>query len=214
MSSWLARQQPLVLTQSSDLPFVIREDGIFLCFDNCYGETQLRDTYNIVFRAPKHELERQSTNYFKFRKFPKLVPFEDVIELDDTIREGRLRMERHYTPEEPRKLAIVRGSFLTRNYERIDYDNYDHIFVVVKERVPEEVYELRDVAEVVQHRSWPRTAVTVLHSLCNHSFRGYCWTKSLPELTINCLGLRREDVFDLSKVLSEAGVQAFDAQLD
>lgn len=213
MSSWLARQHPLTLTQSSDLPFIIREDGILLCFDNCYSEAPVHDTYNIAFRAPKHELERQSTNYFRFVKFPKLVPFEDVIELDDTIRDGRLRRDRYYTPDEPQKIAVIRGAFLARNYKSIDYDNFDQIFVVVKEKVPDGAYEIRDVAEVVHHLSWPRTVVTMLHSLCNHSFRGYCWTKSVPELTVNCLGLKREDLFNLTKSLTDTGV-TFDAHWD
>ena len=75
MSSWLKRQQPTKLYQSSDIPYVILEDGVYLCYDNCYGGQEDRADHNISFYAHPNSLRRLNTYFYRFNSFPMTIPF-------------------------------------------------------------------------------------------------------------------------------------------
>ena len=87
--SWLKRQQPVQLYQSSDLPYVILEDGVHLFCDNCFGTQPDNEDFNLSFYAEASQLKRINTYFYRLASFPFIVPFEEVIFLNDAIIEGK-----------------------------------------------------------------------------------------------------------------------------
>jgi hypothetical protein len=210
MGSWFKRQQPIQLKQWSELPYVILKNGVFLCFDNCYGESVSRETHHIIFQTSRVALHRQSTNFFRLTEFPCLIPFADIIELDNVVRGGKVETASHGASFS-QSIALVRGGYAARHAD-MDLDNYDHAFVLVKDNVPDEIREILNCAEILHHRQWYRTAVSIADQICPNRFRGYCWTNTIRELSVDCYGLKREDIDMLCESFNGVGIRDFSTQ--
>lgn len=200
--SWISRLSPIVLSQSSELPYIVMEDGIRLCFHNYYGEEPSHSDHHIVFRTSKYELARKSATYYKFKIFPKIVPFSSIITLDNIIVDGKI--VKHYpknTDNETKNITVIKSRILPYLnedefqllVERID--NSDHSFLLVGNEIDPHVRLLEDIVTVIHHKDndWGRVCVTILDTLCNQKYRKYCWTKALPDTRITCLGLKNSD---------------------
>ena len=111
--SWLKTISPMVLHQGSDLPYAILEDGVHLCYGNLYYDHDPDKTdYFISFRTTRNSMIQQSSNYYRFKQFPKVIPFSDIIRLNDSIIDGRLLKCAVEKQDEPTSAIVFRPSYL------------------------------------------------------------------------------------------------------
>jgi len=199
--SWLKRHEPIVLSQASDIPYVISEQGVFLCFDNLYSEQCDKSDHYIQFKAYKNDFMKQSTNHFRLKDFPKTIPFEEIIRLDDAIIEGRI-IKQASVPEdrvESLKILIAHSSYLHSledNKFQEFFENLEHYkksFLLTGEDIDPQVRLLEDDMDIIHHRGWYPTMVSIADKLCPLANRKYCWIQSLPTLIMTIYGLQNAD---------------------
>ncbi len=213
--SWLKRIEPVVLYQTSEIPYVILESGVFLCFNNFYQEKEDKTDYHIAFRIDRNILARKSTHYFAFKNFPVTIPFEDIVLLNDSIVEGSLIKSAAEAPAESREIIVIKDSYLeSREDDEFQeivevIDASDDAFLLVGDNLGAKARVLDNMVHAVRHTGWSRTSVAIADILCNTP-RKYCWTKSIPEVTINCHGFKRtEDMDKFKRSLENIGIEQF-----
>jgi len=215
--SWLKRHEPIILSQSSDIPYIITEKGVFLCFDNLYTEQlDTSSEHYIRFAAYKNDFFQQSTNHFKLRDFPKLIPFEEIVQLDDTIIEGRVIKQAASIEEkhDSFKIAIAYSEFIREleddNFQEFveNLDNYDRSFLLIDEEIDPQSRLLEDDMDIIHHRGWYPTLVTIADRICSLPNRKYCWIHSLPILLFTVYGLQdTDDMNEICENLDNIGIQ-------
>lgn len=199
MSLWLKRQQPVKLYQSSDLPYVILEDGVHLCYDNCYGINKDAGDFNICFETHANNLRRINTYFYRFDPFPIVLPFEQIISLDDTIIEGKTIKHFASSDSDPKEIAIMKSDYI-RSYNGDDLsdlndllEEYDTSFILVDDDVDPQVRLFEGISTIIPHQEWTRTLVAIAHSLSERSDRKYRWIHSVPEINAACYGIEDSD---------------------
>lgn len=211
--SWLKRIEPIVLEQSSDIPYVVLEDGVFLCASNLFIEKADESEHFLKLRASKNELLRKSTNCCAFIEFPKLIPFNDIIILDDVVAEGRVIKSASSQLENPKNIVVAKSECLqamddTHFQDFMEsIDNYDSRFLLVGDEINSQDRILQGIMSFITHDNWYKTSVSILDSIYDKPYRKYCWTKILPELKITLYGLRdNEEASEITNCLVNIGV--------
>ena len=205
--TWLKRIEPVLLHQGNELPYIIVENGVKLCFDNFYAKKEQKSDYNISFLCHKNKLKRRSTIYYGFKEFPVIVPFSDIIELNDIIVNGRL-LRTASKMEDIDEVATVKSSYLSQLEDHSlqsfadELEQYHKTFILHDHDITAETRLLLDVVTPILHQDWYRTAVTIAHAICTVP-RKYCWTHALPDLSIACYGYNIEE-FDKLKMAIES----------
>lgn len=206
--SWLKRIQPVALYQSSDLPYVICENGVRLCHTNMYSTSKSKpdkSEHFIAFTANKHDLMRQSTHYYKYINFPVTIPFDSVIACDNVIIEGRVIKNATTISDEQRNITLIRSEYI-HNLDDEHWQNLietieesDNSFLLVGEEIPPQARLLNEMVTTIYHDDdWGRTCVAIADMVAPSSYRKYCWTDKIPELQISCYGLDGND--DMSAI--------------
>lgn len=196
---WVHHIEPLTLSQESDIPYVIHRDGVLLCFDNMYrlGQSEKSDDFFITFKTSYQVVMRQSTNYYRFYDFPVLIPFEDIICVNETIIDGKLVKLASEKQSESANITMVKESYVIKLSDdelqglAEDIESFKS-FILVGDEIDTNVRLLSNFAETIHHTDWGRTCVTVADRLCDSPSRKYCWTKAVPTLEIITYGLRPE----------------------
>lgn len=215
--SWFKRQQPILLCQSSEIPYVILENGVYLCFDNCYEEKSSDSAHRISFNTAKNQLSRISTNYYRFRHFPTIVPFEDIIYLDDAVIEGKTIKHANISHEDSSiKVIVVVSDYLDQSDEQSfnqlidEMDTSACTMILTGESTSPKTRLFEDMANIIYHQDWYRTNVQMADVICKLSHRKYCWTHSLPPMNVHYYGLSSGDDSDkINEVLNNIGVPHF-----
>jgi hypothetical protein len=212
---WLKHLGPAILSQSSNIPYVILEDGVRLCFDNVYYADPIpvdQDHY-IQFKSHKNDIIRQSTSHFRLKNFPITIPFEDVVSLDDTVIDGRTIKVSSFNKGQPQKIAIMQSSFIKEleenEFQEIveSIQNNDHNFLLVKGETDSMDRLLESEADLIPHFGWHRSCVAIADKVCNGKSRKYCWTKWLPELSISIYGINSDEETEfISKCFDDIGI--------
>ncbi len=196
MSLWLKRQQPIQLYQSSELPYVILEDGVHLCFDNCYG-TQNSSDDNLCFQIEASKLSRINTYFYKIEKFPVIIPFSDVVFLNDAVIEGRIIKHASAVIPESKTIAIVKSSYIRSCSDLSDFhdnlEEFDASFILVGDNIDPQTRLFESVSVIIPHQKWPRTIVSIADRICERKDRKYCWSQSVADLSIFCYGIDNAD---------------------
>ncbi len=213
MSSWLKRQQPIQLYQGSDVPYVILKDGVHLCFDNCFGTHSDGLDHNLCFQVEASALKRINTNFYKFSSFPCILPFVDIVSLDDAVIEGRTIKQASETQDEPKSIAIMKTEYIHHN-EDLDLSSisdilceFDKSFILVGENIDPQARLFEDISTIVPHSGWAKTIVTIADAMCDKSARKYCWTNTVPELSISCYGIDNSDeLIEINDIFHDIGV--------
>ena len=210
--NWLHKIEPVTLAQSSDVPFVVLEDGVRLCYDNMYYESSDRSDHYIEFTAHKQDLVRRSANCWRFKEFPVTIPFKDVHFLDDVIAEGRVIKIASENLSDPQSVIVVRSKMLNQSedeefQEIVDsIENYDHAFLLTGNELEPVDRLMADSMEIIHHRGWHHSCVAMSDKICTKP-RKYCWTKALPELSITVYGLEHaDDLETISACFDDIGV--------
>lgn len=213
--SWLKRQQPIKLYQGSDVPYVILQDGVRLCYDNCYGINSDTSDHNISFSVEPTLLKRINTYFYKFESFPVMLPFSNVILLDDTIAEGRIiERTKHFgeSSSESKSIAIIKSDYIRHadvSTLNDTLDEFDASFILVEENIDPQARLFEDISLLIHHQGWPRTLVTVADRVCEQPFRKYCWTQVIPDLTIAVYGIENSDeLMEINHTLNLIGIDA------
>jgi hypothetical protein len=213
--SWLKRQQPIELYQGSDLPYVILQDGVHLCYDNCYGINPDSSDHNISFSVEPSLLKRINTYFYRFESFPATLPFSNVIRLDDAIAEGRIIERAKHLGEsssESKCIAIIKSSYIRHaDVSNLNdtLDEFDTSFILVEENVDPQARLFEDISSFIHHQGWPRTLVTIADRICEQYIRKYCWTQLLPDLTVSIYGIEDSDeLAEINDTLNLIGVNA------
>ena len=212
MSLWLKRQQPIKLYQSSDLPYVILEDGVHLCYDNCYGINKDDSDFNICFEVQAGILKRANTYFYKFNSFPIVLPFEQIVSLDDTIIEGKTIKHFASSESDMKQIAVMKSDYI-RSYTGNDLsdindllEGHDHSFILVGDIIDPQVRLFEDIAEIIPHQQWPRTLVSIAHKIADKQERKYCWTHSLPDVDFLCYGINLEELKEIDFAKRSTGL--------
>lgn len=211
--SWLKRIEPITLEQSSNIPYVVLENGVFLCSSNLFMEKADKSDHFLKLKASKKAILRKSTNCCAFRSFPVLIPFEDIIALDDVIAEGRVIKIASSQLEEPKNIVVATSECLqgmddNHFQEFVEHvDDYDHSFLLVDEDINSQDRILQDVMSFITHDNWHKTSVNIINDICANPYRKYCWTKMLPELKMTLYGLHTsEEADEITNCLESIGV--------
>ncbi|MHA2281514.1 MAG: hypothetical protein ACXAC5_11725 [Promethearchaeota archaeon] len=211
--SWLKRQQPIELYQGSDIPYVILQDGVRLSYDNCYGIQPDNLDHNICFLAEPSLLKRINTYFYKFESFPITLPFSDIISLDDAIVEGRIieRTKHGESSNEPKCIAIIQSEYIRHaDVSRLNdtLDEFDASFILVDENIDPQARLFEDISVLIYHQGWARTLVTIADKICDQT-RKYCWSQSIPELSISVYGISDSDeLMEINDTLNLIGMDA------
>ncbi len=213
--SWLKRHEPIILSQTSAIPYVISEKGVFLCFDNLYSEQCDNIEHFIQFTAYKNDFIKQSTNHFRLKDFPKIIPFEEIVQLDDVIVEGRIIKQASAESEsDPLKILVVHSSHLLslvdEEFQHFveDLDIYNKSFLLTGEDIDPQTRLLEDNMKIIHHRGWYSTAVSIADKICSLPNRKYCWIQSLPGLSITVCGLQTsEEMNQVHESMDNIGIQ-------
>lgn len=218
--SWLNQILPIVLHQGSEIPYVILEDGVHLCFENLFYEEAYKSERNITFKISRKLIKRQSTKTYKLTEFPIVVPFSSIVALDDTVVEGRIIKHATTKIDETKEVIVIRDRFLRRiDDNELDsivdvLENSDAGFLLIGKNIDPQARLLDGLVEPILHDSkdWGRTCVTIADRLCPTSHRKYCWTKSVPDCNIHFYGLTESDDMDvIQNCLDFAGLTNFEA---
>ncbi len=211
--NWLKRNEPIVLSQSSSIPYVILESGVYLCFDNLYTEQTDKTNHHIGFKAYKNDYIKQSTNHFRLKKFPAIIPFDEIQILDDSIASGRIIKQAHTIDSESKNILISSSAQLIKSDDKkyqefVEMlDQYDNTFILTGEEIDPQIRILEDVTKIIHHRGWYPTLVTIADALCPLKSRKYCWTKSVPSLTIHLHEMDDfKDMKEISDCLDNIGI--------
>lgn len=197
--SWLKRQQPIRLYQESDIPYIILTDGVHLCCDNCYGTKPSMSEHNICFEIEAANLRRINTYFYRISSFPAVIPFSDIISLDDTVIEGRIIKQAADVQGDPQSVAIMKSEYIrhTADVDLADLsdalDDFDASFILVGDNIDPQVRLFGEGSKIIHHRNWTRTLITIADNMCKKSNRKYCWTQTLPELSVACYGISHTD---------------------
>ena len=213
MSSWLKRQQPIQLYQGSDIPYVILKNSVYLCCDNCFGINNDSSDHNICFYAGVSSLKRINTYFYKLASFPHILPFVDIISLNDTIIEGRTIKQASGNQGDPKSIAIMKSAYIHRDMDcdlsniSDTLDEFDTSFILVGDNIDPQVRLFDDMSSIIHHREWPRTIVTIADAICSKPTRKYCWTGTIPELSISCYGIDDSDeLIEINDIFHNIGI--------
>jgi len=214
--SWLKRQQPIELYQSSELPYVILEDGVHLCYDNCFGNRPGNEDFNLKFRVEAGRLKRINTYFYRFSTFPYVIPFHEVISLNDAVIEGKTIKHYASSEGESQNVAIMKSEYI-RNYAGSDLsdisdvlEDYDKSFILVDEGIDPQVRLFEEFATILPHQEWTRTFVSIAHQVAERPERKYCWTKSVPDVNLSVYGISSSDELkDIHNSVEQIGITDF-----
>lgn len=214
--SWLKRQQPIQLYQSSDLPYVILEDGVHLCYSNCFGTQPDNEDFNLSFYAEASQLKRINTYFYRLANFPSVIPFEEIAFLNDAIIEGRTIKHYAGSEGEAKDIAVMKSEYI-RSYSGSDLsdisdilENYDRSFILVDDGIDPQVRLFDEVATILPHQEWTRTLVAIADQLVERTERKYCWTKNIPAVSLSCYGIAdSEEVKDIHNAMEHIGIAEF-----
>ena len=210
MGSWLKRQHPLTLYHSSDIPYVILEEGVLLCFDNCFSEKENKSEYYLKLSVNKNELNRISTHFYRFIQFPVLIPFEHILNLNNIIENGQVNKTMPPADEDTKDINIIISDNFDLDLDLNRMSDVDETFVLGKDDITDSIRNVSDMAQIITHQDWHRTAVQVTDQMCTYNKRKYCWTKSSPELSIYCYGLSdTEEMNDVNRCFDDIGIPSF-----
>jgi len=145
--------------------------------------------------------------------FPTVIPFNDVISLDDAIIEGRTIKQAADTSGDPQSIAIMKPEYIRHTADTDltglsdTLDEFDASFILVGETVDPQARLFEESSNIIAHRNWPRTMVSIADILCPKQSRKYCWTQTLPEITISCYGIDDSDeLIEINDTLSAIGI--------
>ena len=219
--SWINRIEPVTLSQSSDLPYVILKNGVYLCFDNIYSESVDKLDHTIRFVAHKSNLIKQSINAYRFKKFPVSLSFNDVLSLDDTIVDGKIIKHASYKSPEHKNVLIAKSSFIDtledQEFQEVfdKLDEYDKSFLLTNDHLSSYDRLLSDTMTALRYRGWNAACVAIADALCPKSKRKYCWTSSVPELRITLYGFdNSDDIDDVSTCFENIGISDVEISVD
>lgn len=214
---WVRRIEPLVLSQESDIPYVIQSDGVLLCFDNMYreGSQEVKGEDSIItFKTNHKKVMRQSTNFHRFHAFPTLIPFEDIVRLNDTVIDGRLLKTASEVSSDPQNIAVIKERFIDKlgdsDFQEFaeEIEEFDHVFILVGDEIGTNTRLLCDSSHPIHHMDWGRTCVTIADAVCMSRQRKYCWTKNVPQLEITTYGLKPDkDLEKIYQIFLDIGVE-------
>jgi len=197
--SWLKRQQPIRLYQGLDIPYVILADGVHLCCDNCYGTQENVLEHNICFKTSITNIKRINTYFYKISHFPFIVPFSDIISLDDAIIEGRT-IKHAGVQGDLKNIAIMKPEYIRHTADTNltglsnTLDEFDASFILTGENIDPQIRLFEESSKIIYHRSWFRTLITIADCMCEKNIsRKYCWTQNVPELSVSCYGIESTD---------------------
>jgi len=210
--SWLKRVGPVILEQSSELPYVVLENGVFLCANNLFYEKTDHSEYFIKLRVPKKDILRKSTNCCAFNKFPITIPFDSILQLDDTVADGRI-IKNSGRIEAPKKILVAKADIIHEMDDQ-DFqsfveiiDDYDKSFLLVYSEINLQDRLMTDMMKIVMHDNWYKTCVTIAHGACKNNLRKYCWTKTIPDISITLHGLANtEEAEEISNCFESLGI--------
>lgn len=214
---WVKRIEQPILSQESDIPYVIHQNGVLLCFDNMYQEGNLEfeeKTPSIVFRTNRSKMKRHSANFMKFIDFPTLVPFEDIIHLDETIINGEVVRSPSEQNSDVKSIAVVKQRFVARLSEdelqdfTEETEEFNDSFFLIGDNINSTARAFCDLSNAILHVDWGRTCVSIANIMCQQKTRKYCWTSQVPALEITTYGLKPgHDIDNLYRTFSDIGVE-------
>lgn len=210
--SWLNKNHPLIFFQPSDIPYIVLEHGALLCFDNYYSiDKNYPSEFGISFHSQKDEFSKKNTHYFSFKQFPVSIPFEQIVSVNGTTAENIDKSEvEHY--EDNKDIALIFAKKIKPKKINHIVDKYEQSFILVSEDWGHNL-ETNNEYEILQHSTdnINRNIITICHMLCPLKKRNCFWTKSIPDITVNCYGIEDQAEYDsIQNVLEIIGVKNFD----
>lgn len=196
MSVWLKKIEPVTLYQSSEIPYVIRETGILLCFNNLFSShPENFNQYTISFQAHKNQIKRQNTNFFKLNSFPALIELDPNTEVGNIIKQGEYQQPiEHIQNNEWQKIAIISDKYINHMREQelkkfiLELKLHDYSFIAHSHDIGPKVRYMSDYAIPTWHYNWHRTLAAISDNIIKNSYRGYNWTKQAGLFDIKCFG--------------------------
>lgn len=190
--SWLKKHQPTILHQTSDVPYIVLDKSVYLCYDNFYTEKQDTSSgFSINFKTHPRLLQRKDTNYFEFIKFPVRINLSDVNSVNNS-KDTYIT-----TTTDISNIVLVKHKYIKKisNAEIDEFTNiiedFDARFVLVPKDSDynERTRMFEDNCEFIDHYDWFKTLTTICHKICNSKTRENEWIKSIPEVSIDCYGV-------------------------
>jgi len=212
MNLWLKKQQPVILRQSSDLPYISFEDGIFLCYDNCYSTSYEKNQYAIEFVYAKKKIQRINTYFYKIKKFPILLDWSSV-----KLTTGFDQHTEQTNDLESATVFVIKSSRIKKMSQKsveklIDEMNeFDYKFIITaSDKIDDNTRSLEDSCAIIEHNSWHKTITSILNNICQSESRNINWTKQIQPLSMFFYNIdNTEEIDNMQQIIDDLRVECF-----
>lgn len=205
MNHWAKKIEVLRLYQQSNIPYIYKKDGIFLCFNNFFTtrKTKTSETYNIEFDCHSNILSKIHEQNYQINVFPIIIPVKNII---TKINLDTLNTE---MISDIKRIALVNDKLL----EKTKYFNdlvdelleFDQVFILVKNA---EHLEQIENFSFIYHENWYTTCIQISDAMCEIKDRNCLWTSMVPKLEINCFGLKNPKIIEnINNVFDELEIE-------
>lgn len=199
--AWFKKFQSTNLYQSSDIPYVILDNHVLLCFDNLYSTRKENNSeFSISFQADKKQITTQSATLYRLNTFPEKIKLNNV-DFVNNIKVSQLKKNAKKTIDSE-SIALVNYVMLKRMSDR-KFDNftnqmsdYDHKFLLTNDKLGYMCLKTDNILKYIYHsnNNWHKTCAEIAYNISIDEPKDINWTKNIPSLDIYCFGLQDRDI--------------------
>jgi hypothetical protein len=212
MSVWFRKIEPVLLHQSSDVPYVVTNDGVRLCFDNYYGLQEDRFGEHVLsFKMPRRAIRRRSTKHFRLHSFPVTIPFSDVVKLDRAAKDGALILQDKSFTGPWRRISLFSAEYLLKKHRDIEkaatrLARLRHCYVTYGHELPSQLHAVAETTPIISHYDWVKTLLTIADSVVQTDYRGPNWVKCAGRFDIVAYGFK-SGLEEAKRAISDIGIE-------
>lgn len=205
MHHWAKKLELLRLYQQSNIPYVYKKDGVFLCFNNFFtsNRSKTNEAYDIEFDCHSNILSKIYEQNYQVNVFPILIPVKNIITKIDFSYDAEIQNN------DIKKIALVNDKLIekTKTLDSLvdELLEFDQVFVLRKSS--EHLDDLENF-NFIFHENWHVTGIQIADVMCDTKERNCCWMSRVPKLEINCFGLKNpKTIENINNVFDELEIE-------
>lgn len=204
--SWLKKtKNEVVLYHSSPSPYIINDNGVWICDGNLFPEKETDIDNHMCFSINNNKVKRQSTYFWNCIEFPVKISASKIHNIHNKPSNDIV--------EEKIRAAIYKEYYIrtVSNDELEDVGNtYDKSFLVTKTAsLSEKCNKISDqiTSHIVYDGLWQVALVNILDNVCLTDKRNKNWHKKIPDISLDIYGIREiAELDNIKDVIVQWGI--------